>query len=188
MKGANKKPLLIATLGYPGSGKTYFSERLAKDFNLFHINSDRIRHEMFDRPVFTQEEHRAVFGFIDWLTEELLSKGMSVIVDANMNKRVHRKKLYDIAEKAKAKFLLVYINTPIDTAEKRILERKDIADPLKKKYQLVDPAVMHRMKKNIEYPSDKEKVLVVNGLHPYAEQVKGFKKWLTDNGRNKNKK
>jgi predicted kinase len=28
--------------GFPGSGKTHFSERFAKDINAVHLNSDRI--------------------------------------------------------------------------------------------------------------------------------------------------
>ncbi len=60
-----KKKILITTFGYPGSGKTYFSERLAKEFNLFHLNSDKIRSEIFIKPNYSDEEHKAVLRFIN---------------------------------------------------------------------------------------------------------------------------
>jgi uncharacterized protein len=81
-----KKPLLIATLGYPGSGKTYFSERLSKKKHFFHLNSDRIRLAIFDKPQYKPEEHRIVFRLMDSLAQDLLRQGVSVVYDANFNK------------------------------------------------------------------------------------------------------
>jgi hypothetical protein len=173
------KPLLITTLGYPGSGKTYFSERLAKEFNLFHINSDKIRVEMFDNPNFSPEEHHAVFHFIEWLTQELLKKGVSVIVDANLNKQVRRDKFAQMAYKTKVDYILLYLKTPTHIAEDRIIKRRDIKNIEKKKYyRTIDLSVLHNIRKEIEYPTSKEHFLEIDGLKPYSKQVETFKNWL----------
>lgn len=175
----NKKPLLITTLGYPGSGKTYFSERLAQEFNLFHINSDKIRFEIFNNPTFSKEEHHVVFSFIDWITQELLSKGVSVIVDANHNKYINRVKFLKFANKLKARHILIHIKTPVDVAEKRLIKRRSVKNTEKKKYyRPLELSVLHTLKNEIEYPDIKEKVLEIDGLKPYGKQVLIFKKWL----------
>jgi len=177
----NKKPLLVITLGYPGSGKTYFSERLAKEFNLFHINSDKIRYEIFSNPTFSKEEHYVVFSFIDWLTQELLRKGVSVVVDANHNKYINRVKFLKFASKLKAQHVLVHIKTPVDVAEKRLIKRRNIKNAEKKKYyRPLELSVLHTLKNEIEYPDIKETVLEIDGLEPYRKQVVIFKKWLND--------
>lgn len=172
-----KKPLLIATLGFPGSGKTYFSERLAKEYNLFHLNSDKVRYEIFSKPTFTPDEHRVVFGFINYLIEELLGLGVGVICDANSNKRLHRADFAKQAKKFNAKYVLVHIQTPVDLAEKRLEKRKNIKSLKKQKfYRPVDVSVLHLLKKEIEYPTTKEAVIVIDGTKKFTEQLHQFEK------------
>jgi hypothetical protein len=174
-----EKPILIITLGYPGSGKTYFSEHLSKEFNLFHLSFDKIRSEMFDIPLFSQEEHQKVSNMADWLIQELLKKNISVIVDANTNKLIQRKKYLKFANKADARYALIHIKTPIETAEKRIIKRGKIKNLEKKKYyRPLELSVLHLLKSEIEPPNKKEFFIEINGLKPYKEQVKLFKKWF----------
>ena len=129
-----KKPVLITMLGYPGSGKTYFSEHLSNEFNFFHLSFDKIRSEMFDIPVFSQEEHKKVLNIADWLVNELLKRNISVIVDANTNKVIQRQKYFKFATNANARYVLVYLKTPIEIAEKRVIKRGKIKNIEKKKY------------------------------------------------------
>jgi len=174
-----EKPILITTLGYPGSGKTYFSEHLSKEFNLFHLSFDKIRSEMFDVPTFSQEEHKKVSNIADWLITELLKKNISVIVDANTNKIIQRKKYFKFANKANARYVLLHIKTPVETAEKRIIKRGKIKNLEKKKYyRPLELSVLHLLKNEIEYPNKKEIFIEIDGLKPYNEQVETFKKWF----------
>jgi len=69
----NKKPMILATLGHPGSGKTYFSERLAEERGYFHLSADKLRLMMFEKPTYKKEEHLKLYGFIDGLVFELAS-------------------------------------------------------------------------------------------------------------------
>lgn len=172
-----KKPLFIATLGFPGSGKTYFSERLAKEYNLFHLNSDKIRHEIYTDPKFTPEEHRVVFGFMNYIAEELLKLGVGVIFDANSNKRFHRASFVKQAKKLNAKYVLVHIQTPVELAEKRLEQRKKIKS-LKRQmfYRPLDVSILHLLKKEMEHPTSKEPVVVIDGTKKFAEQLQQFKK------------
>ncbi len=174
-----KKSLLIATLGYPGSGKTYFSERFCKQFNFVHVNSDKIRFEMFSNPNFSQEETTRLFKFIDWLVEEFLQKNINVIVDANSPLRAHRNDFAKIAKKYKVDFAVLHIQTPLDLAEKRILKRRNITSPKKKKYyRPIEISVIHTIKNMTEKPHSKEPLIQIDGTSPYSQQLREFKSRL----------
>lgn len=174
-----KKPLLVATLGYPGSGKTYFSERLAKEIGAFHLNSDRVRHAIFANPAFTQEEHRVVFGFMNYLIEELLNLGVNVICDANSNKRLHRNDFVKQAKKYGARYILVHIKTPVPLAEKRLIKRQSIKSKKKQLfYRPIDVSVLHSLKGQLESPTKKEPVIEIDGTKKFDEQLKQFKSGL----------
>ena len=176
-----KKPILLITVGYPGSGKTYISERLAKDFHFFHLSSDWIRSHIVDNPKYTPEEHRVVFRFMDALALELLSKGISVIYDANNGKHEYRRALYAIAKKGRADAWMLRIHTPIETAEKRVLARSQKKFSNNRKmylYRAIDIGVIHKLRNEIEEPAKYEQVIFVAGQSSYLINKKIIKKAL----------
>lgn len=161
MEKKRKKPILFATLGYPGSGKTFFSRRFAKDFNLFHLNSDRLRLEMFSNPKYTIAENASVFRTMDFIADELLQRGISVIYDANSTKRIYRKRLQQIAKKRKAKYILLWFKTPVTTALKRIKKRSELRSELMKKYhKAIDDSVLFRIKSEEEEPRREPHIII----------------------------
>src|SRR3989344_5792867 len=99
------RPVLIATLGFPGSGKTFFARRFAKEFGFAHLNSDRLRLTMFSRPVYRKAEHALLFGAMDYIAGGFLRAGIDVLYDANSTKRAYRRRLRKIARSHHAEFL-----------------------------------------------------------------------------------
>jgi predicted kinase len=174
-----KKPLLIATLGHPGSGKTYFSERLAREYNLVHLSRDRFRHEAIPKPTFQPEEKDSMSRAINWITEEFLMKGVGVLNDGNYNKRKYRTLLAKIAKKTNATYLLVHIVTPVEQAEKRILQRHKIKSKNKQKYyRPSDVSIVKMIKSDTEYPTKSEPVIEIDGSQDFSKQLEVFKKAL----------
>lgn len=174
-----KNPLLIVTLGHPGSGKTYFSERLAKEYNLVHLSRDRFRHEAIPNPTFQPEEKDSISRTLGWITEEFLIKGVSVISDGNYNKKKYRTLLAKIAKKTNATYLLIHIVTPVEQAEKRILQRQKIKSKTKQKYyRHSDVSIVSRIKNETEYPTKSEPVIEIDGSQSFPKQLEIFKKAL----------
>jgi adenylate kinase family enzyme len=174
-----KNPLLIVTLGYPGSGKTYFSERLAKEYNLVHLSRDRFRHEAIPNPTFQPEEKDSISRALSWITEEFLMKGVGVLNDGNYNKRKYRNILAKIAKKTNTTYILVHIITPVDQAEKRILQRQKIKSKIKQKYyRHSDVSIVSRIKDETEYPTKSEPVIDIDGSQSFSKQLETFKKAL----------
>lgn len=174
-----KKPLLIATLGHLGSGKTYFSERLAKEYKLVHLSRDRFRHEAIPNPTFKPEEKDSMSRAINWITEEFLKKGVGVLNDGNYNKRKYRNLLAKIAKKTNAKYLIVHIITPVEQAEKRLLQRQKIKSKAKQRYyRPSDVSIVRLIKSDTEYPTKSEPVIEIDGSKPFSKQLEIFKKEL----------
>ena len=157
-----KNLTLFTTLGFPGSGKTYFARRFARQFKIEHLNSDKVRSELFKKPKYTQKEHDVVFDEMDRRAEKLLSEGKSVIYDANHIKRVFRRKYQAMAKKHKARYLLLWFRVPVNVAIRRTARRKPFFDKW----------VVLRMRKATEPPAKSEPHVIIDGEKPYKEQVK----------------
>ncbi|MCA9324430.1 AAA family ATPase, partial [Candidatus Saccharibacteria bacterium] len=83
-----KKPVLIMMYGFPGSGKTYFARQFAESIGAVHLQSDKVRNELFEEPRFDEQENEIVSHLMQYMTEEFLSAGLSVIYDGDVSKQV----------------------------------------------------------------------------------------------------
>lgn len=174
-----KKPIMFATLGYPGSGKTFFSRRFSKDFGLFHLNSDWLRSEIFPNPKYTVQENATVFRIMDFIAEELLRCGISVIYDANSTREVFRKRLRQMAKRQKANYLLLWFKTPVETALKRIKKRGMLKSELAKRYhKAIDDSVLFQIKNEEEEP--RKEPCVILKAESYQKQKGAVIKFLCE--------
>jgi len=109
-------------LGLPGSGKTTAAAEIARQTGAVHISSDAFRLAQFNPPQFTQAEHDILYRTLDYVTELLLTKGMQVIYDANVNRYAHRKDKYDICQKIDADCTLLWVQTQTEVARSRRID------------------------------------------------------------------
>ena len=54
--------MIIVIFGLPGTGKSYFGERLAKQLDIVYMNSDRIRQALQLQGKYGPEEKNQVYG------------------------------------------------------------------------------------------------------------------------------
>ena len=120
---ASGGPALVLVSGLPSSGKSYFSRELTKRYPLAHLNSDVLRRALFLHPTHGAAESTRLFAAVHALVERLLSRGVSVVLDATSLKEAHRRPLYDIAERAGAVLVIVHTEVPPDVARRRLESR-----------------------------------------------------------------
>ncbi|MBM3156897.1 MAG: ATP-binding protein [Chloroflexi bacterium] len=125
-------PVLIIVSGLPGTGKSYFSRKLAEQLPSVIVESDALRKELFPVPVYSAEESQRLFSACYHLIEELLSSSISVILDATNLVEYHREFLYRIAERLKIKLIIVWVQAPKELVRQRLQGRAEGADPLDK--------------------------------------------------------
>jgi len=144
---AEANPTIIVVSGLPGTGKSYFCRRLAKRLHFLILESDALRKQLFPKPTYSAEESVCLFRAIYQLIEDLLKKGISLILDATNLEERYRERIYNIAENADARLIMVNVKAPPELVQKRLKKRAenknvhDNSDADWAVYQKMKPAV-----------------------------------------------
>lgn len=117
------KPVLICLYGYPGSGKTYVARNLSATIEAAHVSADRVRSELFEEPRYDQQENAVINHLMNYMTDEFLNAGVSVIYDTNSMRVAGRRSLRMLAKKHKAEYLLIWLQIDAETAFARTQNR-----------------------------------------------------------------
>jgi predicted kinase len=117
-------PVFIIISGLPGTGKSYFSNKLAEKLSIIVLESDALRKILFPSPTYTLEESTRLFQTIHLLLEKLLKKGISVILDATNLSERHRQRLYNITDRLNVKLILVRVEAPPAVVQERLKARE----------------------------------------------------------------
>lgn len=83
---------VIIVAGLPGSGKSYFAERLAGRIGAVYLSSDRIRKEMLPKRTYSDLEKLAVYDAMRERMEKALSQEEDVVADGTFFTREIRKR------------------------------------------------------------------------------------------------
>ena len=103
------RPVLVVVSGLPGSGKSYFSRRLVERMPLLILESDALRKVLFPTPSYDRAESARLFEACYSLIDELLVRGVPILLDATNLIEGHRERLYNIAHRRDAKLVLVHV-------------------------------------------------------------------------------
>lgn len=171
------KPLLLQLYGYPGSGKTYFARQFCERFQAAHVQDDRIRFELFEKPRYDKQENEVVAQLMDYMTAEFLSAGVSVVYDTNALRASQRLTVREMARKARAQPLLIWFQIDPDSAflrtTKRDRRRSDdkFAAPM-------DASTFEHIASGMQNPTVAEDYIVVSGKHVFKTQMSAVVKRL----------
>ena len=173
------KPLLILLYGYPGAGKTYVARQLCDQLIATHVQGDRIRSELFEEPNFSKEENHVVTSLMNYMTGEFLSAGVSVVYDANALRASQRRTLRNMATKAGAETVLIWLQIDPDTAYARAA-RRDRRKADDRYSPALDRAKFDTLSSGMQNPETTERYLVVSGKHVFATQKSAILRHLLD--------
>jgi len=140
------EPALIIISGLPGTGKSYFSKRLAERVPFLVLESDALRKTLFSLPSYTPRESAQLFRTIHRLLRELLSKGIPVILDATNLSERSREQLYNIADRLDVRLILVRVEAPPDVVYRRLESRTRDSENMSD----ADWAVYCRMRSSVD--------------------------------------
>jgi predicted kinase len=175
------KPFLVMLYGFPGAGKTYFARQFCENVQAAHLQSDRIRGELFEQPRYDKQENDVIAQLMNYMAEEFLSAGVSVVYDANAMRARQRHGLRDLARRNKAVPLLVWFQMDTDTAFTRSIKRdRRRADD---KYAAIwDRSSFENIIGQMQNPGPTEDYAVVSGKHLYNMQQSAVVRKLRDMG------
>ena len=140
------EPALIVVSGLPGTGKTYFCNRLAERLPSVVLESDVLRKTLFSPPVYSAKESSQLFRAIHRLIERLLVKGIPLILDATNLSERNREYLYSIADRLDVKLVLVRVEAPPEIVRQRLEARRERSE----NNSDADWAIYRRMKYSVQ--------------------------------------
>lgn len=162
------KPTLICLYGFPGSGKSYVARNLADEIQLAHVNSDRIRSELFQEPRYDTQENAIVAHLMDYMSEEFLNAGVSIVYDTNALRVSQRRRLREMARKHNAAYLLIWIQVDLETAFGRTQQR-DRRTSDDKYAEPQTRSTFDRQTSGMQNPEGEE-YIVISGKHTFSTQ------------------
>ena len=175
------KPLLILLYGYPGAGKSYFARELSEKLQAAHVQGDRIRRELFETPRHDKQENGIVTHLMDYMTEQFLSAGVSVIYDTNSMRLSQRRALRDTARRMQTEPVLVWVQIDVESAFGRVAgrDRRRTDD----RYSMsLDRTTFDNLTKHMQNPSREEDYIVISGKHTFKTQQSSMIKKLREMG------
>lgn len=168
-KVALSKPVFICLYGYPGSGKSYVARNLEHVLQMARVSADRVRHELFSRPRYDAQENAVVAHLMNYMSEEFLRGGLSVVYDANALRIAQRRRLRELARRNHAEYLLVWLQTDPENAFGRT-QRRDRRTQDDKYSEKQTKASFERQMALMQNPHPDESYLVVSGKHAFTTQ------------------
>ncbi len=180
------KPVILMFLGVPGSGKSYFAKGIADKLNGIRINGDSMRLAMFgsleeiDRIYQTEDRRKLneyVFGGLDYVAEQILSRGCDVVYDAHQNKRVDRETVEAIAQRQNAIPIVVRVSTPEQLAFERTQTREAQIDQRQMSPERARDAI-ERHNASTDHPVPSENVVDIDGQQSFKEQFLIFEDYV----------
>jgi predicted kinase len=174
------KPLFIMLYGFPGAGKTFFARQMTDHLQCAHVQGDKIRFELFEEPRYDKQENSIVDHLTEYMVEEFLTAGISIIYDTNAMRRSQRLQLREMARKRGAQPLLVWFQLDADTAFARLQkrDRRRADDKFAIDYSFDE---FKRIANAMQHPQNEDYV-VVSGKHTFVSQKNAVFKKLMELG------
>jgi predicted kinase len=116
-------------VGLPGSGKSTFARRLAREIDAAVLESDALRRLLLGDPTHSAAESRRLFAALHEASRRLLTQGVSVIIDATNLKESDRRPAFESATETGARLQVIHFSAPWPVMAKRLAGRVRGMDP-----------------------------------------------------------
>ena len=169
--------LVILMFGWPGSGKSDFACRLAKKYDLQWLNADAVRHELFGHRwlgLSKLPKNKIIAErVINKRTADLLGAGYSLVRDQQHGWRSKRDFIHALAKKSGATALIVWIQTPVESAIERGMSRPQLPHSVRGSQEHMQ-MIIKRAQNKLQPPAEDERYLKIDGLAMPERQLEIF--------------
>ena len=124
-----QKPSIIIFTGLPGTGKTTLSRQTAEALNVPLIAKDDIKEIMYDKigwsdKAFSAKLAHATFGIMEYITEQHLKRGHSIVLESNYSPKLASGKFQQWQKAYGCNIIQVVCRTDTDVLAHRYFDRQ----------------------------------------------------------------
>jgi predicted kinase len=161
--------MIIVVYGLPGTGKSWLSQRLGREFNAVHLNTDIVRDRIGKRGDYSQAAKKQVYGQLLEQAGEKLQQGGNVIVDGTFHKKEQRTRIREIARKSGKKIFFIEMQAAEKTIAGRLERRRDHSE--------ADFNVYLKLKGESDY-SGESRLVLFSDAGPDEEMITRVKEYI----------
>jgi len=135
--------MIIIICGLPGVGKTTVAKELAPLLNAVILSTDKIRKELFSKPMYGRRERRLIYDVMILMAKYLDMVGINCILDATFTRESSRREIKKKLGLASKDIHIIECICPEDIVLSRLRQRKN-------DYSDADFSVYRKMKRIYE--------------------------------------
>jgi predicted kinase len=117
-------PSIIAVMGLPGSGKSFFAARLASALRAIHISSDAVRLQQITERTYSQEEKLVVYQTMIQQMQQAVAREEAVVLDATFYRESIREMFILAAKKVERRIEFIEITASHTVLEERLQKKR----------------------------------------------------------------
>jgi predicted kinase len=116
----SKTGMVIIVSGVPGSGKSYFAQRLAEKLEALYLSSDKIRNSLQARGKYSFGDKMHIYQLMAELTVRHLKQEETIVVDATFYHHEMRDLFSGIVSKHHSKIAFILITASKELSRQRL--------------------------------------------------------------------
>ena len=175
-----RRPIFLILTGLPGSGKTYLSHHLSQELNINKVQTEYVRSAILSQSTLKSDETNLLQRINFFLVEEFLRLQLSLVGDLPAQTNRQRLYLAKLARHYKVLPIIIYQQVDRQTAWLRCQSRQ--AQVSQQHTLNLDQTTFDLLCRQLEAPlsSQKTKLIVVSGLHPFSSQIQTIRRHLLE--------
>lgn len=143
--------MILIFFGLPASGKTYLSEKAAKEFDAVHLNTDIIRKKINLQGKYDEHSKQVVYDFMLNEMVQYAQKDQHVIVDGTFQKERNRNQYLKKARELKQELYFIELRANEETIRERMKSDRNHSE--------ADFNVYQNIKRSFEYMREPHLIL-----------------------------
>ena len=128
--------MVVIVFGLPGSGKSYFAERLAKKLHADYVNSDQLRREMFPVRTYSEPEKAAVYNAMLERMKDAVKQNRNIVLDATFHNNETRN-LFTGEVRVKDRICFIEITADENLTRQRLKKPREYSEADFEVYKLI---------------------------------------------------
>lgn len=120
--------MIVAVLGLPGSGKSYFASKLAKKVRARYVSSDVIRQRLIAVRKYSLDEKMIVYNEMINEMKTTIRKDENIVLDATFYKKDVRNKFIDAAWEFDQSILFIEVLANPEIIKERLSRKRPYSE------------------------------------------------------------